>query len=70
MQQIENIADDKLDGVPAIAGFIDETERRTRYLIQRGLIPAGKLAGRYVGSKQAILACYRELTSGRKTEAA
>ena len=43
MQPIESIVDDKLDGVPAIAQFIDEPERRTRYLIQRGLIPAGKL---------------------------
>jgi hypothetical protein len=70
MQPIESIVDDKLDGVHAIAQFINEPERRTRHLIQRGLIPAGKLAGRYIGSKQVILTHYRELTSGQRTEAA
>jgi hypothetical protein len=61
---LDTIVDDKLDGVPAIAEFIGESERRTRYLIQLGIIPAGKWAGRYIGSKRNICATYRRATSG------
>ena len=41
----ESIATDRLRGVRQIAEEINETTRRTYYLLESGLIPAGKLGG-------------------------
>ncbi|HKM72064.1 MAG TPA: hypothetical protein VJX94_18740 [Stellaceae bacterium] len=38
-----SLSRDFLRGVKPIAEFIDETERRTYYLLECGYIPAGKL---------------------------
>jgi hypothetical protein len=59
------IAADKLRGVPAIASYIGETERRTYYLLDRKLIPAGKEGSLWLASKAALTAHYNEIT-GRK----
>jgi hypothetical protein len=58
------IADDKLSGVQAISAFINESPRRTYYLLENGLIPAGKLGATWVGSKRTIRQHYERLTGG------
>ena len=47
-------ADDLLDGVRAIAAFTGFSRRRCFYLLQKGLLPAGKIGARWLGSKRAI----------------
>ncbi len=64
MQDKDNIASDRLRGVAQIAEFIGERERRTRYLIERGLIPVGKEGMLFVASKQRLLDDWRRKTGG------
>jgi len=66
MHEIESIADDRLCGVRAIAKFRGEPERRTRYLIERGLIPHGREGDVIVASKRVLLDHWRHTTSGEK----
>ena len=40
-----SLANDILRGAKAIADFIGETEKRTRYLAERAVIPVGKEGG-------------------------
>jgi hypothetical protein len=61
----DDIASDRLQGISAIAKFIDESERRTHYLLSKGLIPCGKRGGRWEASKRAILADYERVTGGK-----
>jgi hypothetical protein len=58
------IADDRLDGVAAIAAFIGEPPRRTNYLLERGILPAGKLGTRWVASKRRLTRHYGALIAG------
>jgi hypothetical protein len=66
MDEIESIADDRLAGVRAIAKFRGEPERRTRYLLDRGLIPHGREGEIFVASKRTLLQQWRQITSGTK----
>lgn len=60
----ESLANDRLRGVPAIAAFLGETERRTRYLIERKLIPHGKEGAAIVASKRRLRERHERLTAG------
>jgi hypothetical protein len=55
-------ASDKLSGVAAISEFIDEPKRRTYYLLERGIIPAGKLGNIWIASKATLRRHYANLT--------
>jgi len=55
-------AADKLRGVKAIARYIDETERRTYYLLEKKLIPAGKLGATWIASRRALAEHFSRLT--------
>jgi hypothetical protein len=59
-----SLADDLLRGVPAIAAFLGENPRRMYYLLEKGLIPAGKVGASWVGSKRTIRAHLTQVTSG------
>jgi hypothetical protein len=61
------ITDDALRGVVEIADFIGESQRRTFYLCERGLIPVGKLGSRWIASKTKLRAHYDKITSGGAT---
>jgi hypothetical protein len=63
--QMASPAEDVLSGAKAIAEFIGESERRTHYLLDRGLLPAGQMGTRWVGSKKRIAQHYAELTAGK-----
>jgi hypothetical protein len=52
------LASDKLRGVKLIADFIGEDKRRTTYLLERGIIPAGKEGNSWISSKAALRAHY------------
>jgi len=60
--QHDTIAADRLRGVPRIAAFIGETERRTYYLLDKQLIPAGKQGAIWIASRAALRAHYDKLT--------
>lgn len=53
------LADDLLDGIPAIAKHIGKTERATYHLHYRGLIPTFKIGGRIHGRKSQMDAALR-----------
>ena len=60
----EDIASDKLSGVAEISDFIDEDKRRTYYLLEKKLLPAGKLGSIWIASKKLLREHYHQLTSG------
>jgi hypothetical protein len=60
------IPEDRLDGVAAIAEFIGEPPRRTNYLLERGILPAGKLGTRWVASKRRLTEHYTALVGGNE----
>jgi hypothetical protein len=55
---------DVLRGVPKIAKFIGESERRTYYLLENKLLPAGKQGAAWVASRSRLRAHYERLTGG------
>jgi len=62
---------DLLSGVPQIStflrdevGMLDADERRTYYLLETKIIPAGKLGGRWIASRQKIKRRIADLVSG------
>jgi hypothetical protein len=58
----ETIAGDALRGAKAIAAFRGEALRRTNYLLERGLIPAGKEGNLWVASRRVLRAHHARLT--------
>jgi hypothetical protein len=57
-----SLADDLLRGVKEIAAFIGEPPRRTFYLLEKKLIPAGKVGANYIASKRTLRTHYERLT--------
>jgi hypothetical protein len=53
--QNENLADDLLDGVAAIAAFTGWPERRVYYLAERGLLPVFKMGERKWCARKSTL---------------
>jgi hypothetical protein len=58
------VVDDILEGADAIARFLGVTPRRAKYLIERRLIPYGKLGGRCLASKQRLVQHLHALAAG------
>ena len=56
-------AEDRLDGVPAIAAFMGTTERVARYRLSKSLWPYTKEGSRFVASKRALSEHWRKATS-------
>lgn len=61
-----SIAVDKLRGVPAIAKFIGESERRTYYLLENGILPAAKEGAIWITFKTRLTKHYDALMGGGK----
>jgi hypothetical protein len=59
----ETLADDKLRGADAISSFIDEPRGRTYYMLESGLLPAGKIGRTWVASKAVLRAHYARITN-------
>ena len=55
------LADDLLKGAEDIGPYIGEEPRRTSYLLERGLLPAFKLGGRWYARKTTLLAHFKML---------
>ena len=62
-------AADRLDGAQAIARYLGITPRQVRYRAERGLLPHGREGERMVGSKRALDAYWRQLTSSQNIAA-
>jgi hypothetical protein len=61
----ETLADDLLNGAPAIAEEIREPLHRTYRLLEGGHIPGFKLMGKWTSTRSALRAAYsKHLTSG------
>jgi hypothetical protein len=58
------VADDILEGTDAIAAFLGITHRRAKYLIERRLIPYGKLGGRCLASRERLTEHLRGIAAG------
>jgi hypothetical protein len=61
---VEDVGDDRLRGVSQIAQFLKEPERRVSYLIERGIIPAGREGAAIVASKARLREYHRKTTGG------
>lgn len=55
-------ADDRLDGVPAIAAFMGTTERVARYKLAKGIWPHAREGNRFIASKRALMAYWLNAT--------
>jgi hypothetical protein len=55
---------DILEGTDAIAAFLGITHRRAKYLIERRLIPYGKLGGRCLASRERLTEHLRDIAAG------
>lgn len=56
---------DRLVGAEAIANFTGEPLRRTRWLLEKKLIPAGQVGRIWYGSKAVLRQHYASVTSGQ-----
>ena len=52
--EAQDLADDLLSGVPAIAEFTGWPERRVYYLAEKKLIPLFKIGDRWCGRKSTL----------------
>ena len=57
--------DDALHGVDEIAEFINESKRRTQYLLATRQIPGGHFGRRWVASRSLLREHYAAVTSGK-----
>jgi hypothetical protein len=62
VHETDTIADDRLVGAEAIAKFRGDSVRRTRYLIERGLLPVGREGDIIVASKRTLREHWQKLT--------
>ncbi len=58
----DRIAEDLLDGAGAYADFLGLPVRRVYELLERGLLPGGKLGHKWIGSKSRVRRRYLELS--------
>ena len=60
-----SMADDLLDGMKAISGFLGQSERRTYYLAEKGLLDGVfKQGNRWVGLKSVMREAYTTRSRG------
>ena len=59
-----SIGDDILRGAPKISRYIGENLRRTYYLLENEIIPAGKQGTLWIASKRRLRDHYERLTGG------
>ena len=50
-----DLADDLLKGVREIAGFLDESERRTHYMLEQNQLPAYRIGHRWYARKSTLI---------------
>jgi hypothetical protein len=59
----ETIAEDKLEGCPAIGAFIGKSPRETLWAIERGWIPAWREGHKWCALKSVLRKHYAELAT-------
>ena len=62
----DTLASDLLRGVPAIAEFMGDSERRTYYALETGQLPGGKLGSMWVASRRKLRERIEEIVSGAR----
>jgi len=63
--QDEDLANDLLDGAPALATFTGWKERRVYYLAEKKLIPVFKIGDKWCGRKSTLRRFLDGLEAGR-----
>jgi hypothetical protein len=58
----KSIGDDLIWGAKAIAAELNQSERQTFHLLERGLLPAGKVGEKWVGSRKTLRAHMLKIT--------
>jgi hypothetical protein len=58
----KSIGEDLIWGCRAIAAELNQSERQTFHLLERGLLPAGKVGEKWVGSRKALRAHMLKIT--------
>jgi hypothetical protein len=58
----KSIGEDLIWGAKAIAAELNQSERQTFHLLERGLLPAGKVGEKWVGSRKALRAHMLKIT--------
>ena len=58
----DSLASDRLKGVPEIARFLGEPERKTYWLLHNSYIPAGKLGATWIASKTKLRQYFDRIT--------
>ena len=61
----DSLADDLLDGAEDFVRFTGFKRRRIYYLVETGLLPAGKLGNKLIGSKRAVREALTKVSSGQ-----
>jgi hypothetical protein len=56
-----DLADDLLEGVPEIAAFTGQSQRRVYYLAEKKLLPLFKVGDRWTGRKSTLRKHYSKL---------
>jgi hypothetical protein len=64
----EDVGSDRLRGVSQVAQFLNESKRRVSYLIERGIIPAGREGSAIVASKARLREYHRKATGGEDAQ--
>lgn len=59
---MDDLKDDLLRGVKAIAAFINEEERSTYHKLASGLLPGGKEGAVWVASRRVLREHYARIT--------
>jgi hypothetical protein len=62
--ETDDLANDLLDGVPAIAKFTGWRKRRVYYLAEKKLIPLAKVGDRWTGRKSTLRRHISDLEAG------
>ena len=61
---MNSLKDDLLDSVDAIAEYMNKSPRQTYYLLERGLLPAFKLGGKWQARKSTLHRHIEQLEAG------
>lgn len=59
-----SLKDDLLESVDAIAEYMNKSPRQIYYLLERGLLPAFKLGGKWTARKSTLHRHIEELEAG------
>lgn len=64
-----DLAPDLLKGIRQIAGFLDESERRTHYMLEQNQLPAYRIGHRWYARKSTLIKRIEQLEAEAMSDA-